>query len=596
MARARLTRLGFLLMLLLALQGCAPSKALLRQAEQRVVAEQNHAINCQRADRCATPSLLRDQIAQSAAAAEDGQLLHFVDSLDHGEDSLLLRLHLIRSAQRSIALQSYVVAEDEAGYLLLHELLQAARRGVRVRMLVDQLFSVDNPGLLARLALEHSQFELRMYNPTFNKAHTSKLEFAGGILCCLPTFHQRMHSKLLLVDGEVAISGGRNYQNRYFDWDPLFNYLDRDVLVIGPVIAEMERAFELYWDYRDTVTAAALTDVARYLVDPSDHAGDMLVLSRARHIGEMVSVLENWQALSARLNRAPMPVQEVEFYYDLPGKRGARASSAGHTDITSTIRELVTSAERELLIQTPYLVLSSEARRSFRRLRRNRPDLQIRVATNSLASTDHYVVYAITQKYRRRFIFDLGFNIHELMPYPAVAPLRVAGYQRLSQEAIALGQKTGTRVGAHAKTIVIDNEVVLIGSHNFDPRSDNINSESGVLIRDRAFAEHVAAIIEQDMAPDSAWVINHREEIPILSCFSRAAARVSESLPLFDLWPYRYTTSYQLREGFDPVGREDPRFFEHYKAVGDYPGVPSAARPFKVWFISAFGDFAVPIL
>ena len=184
--------------------------------------------------------------------------VHYAELLDRGEDALLLRIHLVRAARRSIDVQTYIFEEDDAGFLMLDELVKAARRGVKVRVIVDQLFSLDDIELLAQLARAHVNFELRVYNPTFHKASTPPLEFAMGILCCFKEFNQRMHNKLLLIDGDIGIAGGRNYQNRYFDWDDDFDYRDRDVLVAGPAGAAMQASFDAFWAQRKQRAAEPL--------------------------------------------------------------------------------------------------------------------------------------------------------------------------------------------------------------------------------------------------------------------------------------------------------------------------------------------------
>src|SRR5690606_24186337 len=162
-----------------------------------------------------------------------------------------LRIHLIRAARESIDIQSFIWAEDDSGWLVLDELIAPARRGVRVRILVDQLFALDDIKWLARLARAHANLEVRLFNPTFDDAVTLPLEFAAGGLCCFTRFNQRMHNKLFLVEGEFGIGGGRNYEDRYFDWDPAFDYRDREVLVIGARAGrEMLASFDEFWNYR----------------------------------------------------------------------------------------------------------------------------------------------------------------------------------------------------------------------------------------------------------------------------------------------------------------------------------------------------------
>ncbi len=228
-------RFGAIIALLyLCCAGCTVDRLHARRALATATAAQTTTITCDRPDACALSSPFHALAERALGESRPNAPVHFVELLDRGEDSLLLRIHLIRAATRSIDVQTYIFEEDDAGFLMLDELVKAARRGVKVRVIVDQLFSLDDIELLAQLARAHVNFELRVYNPTFHKASTPPLEFAMGILCCFAEFNQRMHNKILLIDGKIGITGGRNYQNRYFDWDDEFDYRDRDVLVAGP--------------------------------------------------------------------------------------------------------------------------------------------------------------------------------------------------------------------------------------------------------------------------------------------------------------------------------------------------------------------------
>ena len=200
---------------------CANHGANIRAAQVLVSKTQSKDNNCARDDRCASVSAIR---ADADVRTRDGG--HGAILLNDAEAALVARVHLIRAARHSIDLQTFIFADDDVGVLLLGELLAAARRGVRVRVLSDQLFSLDNRRFLARLAQEHVNFDFRLYNPTFNEAKTAPLEFAAGILCCFFRFNQRSHNKLLLVDERFAIVGGRNIEERYFDFGDEYNYHD----------------------------------------------------------------------------------------------------------------------------------------------------------------------------------------------------------------------------------------------------------------------------------------------------------------------------------------------------------------------------------
>ncbi|MDW8478900.1 MAG: phospholipase D-like domain-containing protein [Xanthomonadales bacterium] len=240
--------------ILLLLAACAPGPRLVERALRQAEALRSAEIE-------AAPAVPSPLLTVAAADPLTPRAL----PVERGEEALLLRLHLIRAARQSIELQSYIFAADEAGRLILAELLAAARRGVRVRVLADQLFSLPDTALLAGLAAAHVGFDLRLHNPTFRRARTSAPEFAAGILCCFRSFNQRMHNKLLLIDGRLALLGGRNVQNRYFDWDPDYDFRDREVLVAGPAVAAMRESFESFWSDRGSHAVARLGGVAERL-------------------------------------------------------------------------------------------------------------------------------------------------------------------------------------------------------------------------------------------------------------------------------------------------------------------------------------------
>jgi phosphatidylserine/phosphatidylglycerophosphate/cardiolipin synthase-like enzyme len=575
------------LLICLLLAACGPSRQLIRASADRVAESQPVAVDCMRADRCAVASPLL------ALAAEDR---HHVLSLEGGESSLLLRLHLIRAAQTSIEMQSYIFDTDASGQLLLEELLAAARRGVRVRVLLDQLFSLDDPALLAYLAQAHANFELRLYNPTFGEARTQKLEFAAGILCCFWRFNQRMHNKLLLVDGRAGITGGRNVQDRYFDWDPEFNFRDRDVLLLGPEGAEMAASFEAYWRHDKAVPAYRLGDVAQRIVDgelrPPQVTDDAAPLPR---IERLRAEADDGAAVWRRFAPALFEVARVQYFWDRPNKLHEPRSQADR-DLTRQIKGLIAGTRENLLLQTPYLVLSREARALFRALADRDAPPRVIVSTNSLASTDAFFVYALSHKYKRMYVRRLRFEIHEWMPFPRDAPVRIEAWDWLTGASTGPPDAAPPRVGMHAKTLVIDDRVTMIGSHNFTPRSADINTESGLIVWDAAFARAIRAEIERDVAPHNAWTIARRQRSPLIGRFSRVMSGVSERLPIFDLWPWRYATSYALREGCAPKPPAHPRFFECYEEVGDFPEAVSPLKRIPTALVTAFGLGLEPIL
>ncbi len=160
-------------------------------------------------------------------------------------------------------------------------------------------------------------------------------------------------------------------------------------------------------------------------------------------------------------------------------------------------------------------------------------------------------------------------------------------------------KRAGVRVGLHAKSMVIDERIGVVGTHNFDPRGDSYNTESAVVIDDPAFAQQLAASIRRDMAPQNAWTIARRDKPPVFSGLEYSLAKVSEHLPVFDLWPMRYATSYEFKPGPEcpmPLPPDDPRFRLCYEPVGDFPEVALGFKSLLTRIFTAFGAGLAPIL
>jgi phosphatidylserine/phosphatidylglycerophosphate/cardiolipin synthase-like enzyme len=240
-------------------------------------------------------------------------------------------------------------------------------------------------------------------------------------------------------------------------------------------------------------------------------------------------------------------------------------------------------------------------------------------------------VYALSHKYKRTYLREFGFEIHEYRPHPADAPialeedegsvvalpprfLRSESSRLFGSAAGSLGgsasgtphrralqgplplRSLGMRVGLHSKSMVVDGELAIIGSHNFDPRSDNLNTESVVLVHDRGFADELRETLLVDMAPENAWIIAPRARLPWVAGLNYSLGKVSEWLPLFDVWPWRYATSYELLPHCQPMPPNAPGFLDCHRAVGDFPEVEIPFKAINTRILTAFGAGLAPIL
>ncbi|MGN6237802.1 phospholipase D-like domain-containing protein [Dyella sp.] len=615
----------FLLLLALALQGCTVPRQQVRRADAIVAATTLPSFDCPRADHCAAPSAVLQAADLALASSAAGHPQHVVTLLANSEDALAARIHLIQAARRSIDVQTYIWDQDDVGQLVLDQLVQAARRGVRVRILADQLFSFGDVALLDRLARADRHLTVKLYNPTFHDAETSPAEFAAGIVCCFMKFNQRMHNKLLLVDDTVGITGGRNYQDRYFNWDGDFDYVDRDVMVGGPAAHDMAASFARFWKHKRSVPLEALRDVNRYiLAHPAAPGWPAPQFRRPARVAKLEREAQDPAWIQQHLLDPAFRTGEVEFFSDLPAKTDAPTRRHA-LDFTHHVMQLVASAKHEVVLQTPYLVMSDRAQKIFKTMHRRADPPRIRVSTNSLASTDAFAVYALSYKHRKRYLRKYGFEIQEMKPHaasaeedyalanddllPAIAASvrehrRYPGAEtrglfgsRGSSNRPAPLIESGLRFGLHAKSIVVDDSFAMVGSHNFDPRSDHFNTEAGVIVHDRGFANAVRSSILRLTGPQNAWVIAPRKPVvPVLTSVNQAIGDISEKLPLFDFWPYRYATSYDLKPGCTPMAPSDPAFFSCYEPVGDFPGVALSFKLIYTRLITAFGSAGSGIL
>ena len=674
-------------MLLLA-SGCASLSTSERaRAVGIAVQARSTTVECDQPDRCALDSPLRALAGKAFSQSTPERPQHYATLLDEGEESLVARLNLLRSATRSIDLQTYIFDKDDSARLVIDELLAAARRGVKVRVLIDQLSAITDVRILGALAGAHQNLELRVYNPTFGKVQLNYLDYAGSVLCCFRRFNQRMHNKLLVIDDAIGVVGGRNYQDDYFDWDAEYNFRDRDVMVAGPEARGMAANFDAFWRAPRSVPVERLNDIGRTLLDSGVPTLPPTDYRRPERV-ERVSREASDPAFIARaFVDTALPVASVRYVADLPRKH--RRERPGHPEYGQHLTEpqldqLIASAESEVLLQTPYLVLSKPARELFRSLRQREPPPRVLVSSNSLAATDNPIVYALSYKYKRRNMRELGFNIFEFKPFPLDAPVdprnlmpdpiaaeastdrtgsllggsaagsnarapgssgddgrsgtaarsaprngsayenareRRRGRDNVSGSEVErdllrtetrpsfLGSKavnrplpvtrSGARMGLHAKSLVVDRRIGVVGTHNFDPRSENYNTEGAVIIDDAAFAQRLADSILRDMNPQNAWTVAPRAKPPVLSGLNYSMGKASEALPILDFWPWRYSTNYEFQPGPacpQPVPRQHPDFPTCYTAVGDFPEVNVGPKWLLVRMLTAFGAGLVPIL
>ena len=411
--------------------------------------------------------------------------------LDSNEDGLRWRLALIDSARQSIDAQYYLWYGDAAGQLMVKRLLDAADRGVKVRMLVDDLNTLISDAATVTLRDKvaawmdaHPNVELRVFNPWRNRELALRL---GESIAELERVNQRMHNKALIVDNRAVILGGRNIGDEYMGLNAAFNFHDLDVLGIGPVARQASAVFDVYWNSDRAMPVSAL----KIPVVPEEAAKGRETLEKrlvnAKSLARFPLPPQSWSKELAAL-RGRLHAGTSRVITDPP--------TGGEVELVmlKAIREMLASARQELLVVNAYIIPTDHGITTLQRL--NERGVKMKVLTNSLASHD---VPAVNSHYKpwRKPILEAGAELYEMRHDAAIQPL------------VADTPPTHAKfMGLHSKAIVVDRAQVFIGSMNFDPRSAQINTEMGAVIESRGLAEALARLIERDVQPANSWRVD----------------------------------------------------------------------------------------
>ena len=421
--------------------------------------------------------------------------------LDSGQHSLMSRAWLARHAEHSIDIQYFIWSTDNIGILAAEALLQAAQRGVQVRVIVDDLLvDADEHSLLALAA--HPGVSIKIYNPQ-HSVGTSFLKRIKNVVTDFHGVNQRMHDKTMIVDGKVAITGGRNMADEYYDYDQAYNFRDRDVLVMGPVVAQMSASFDRFWQHPLAVSVSELlsagqtlaeSDVQQAYEELHAYAGDPR--NFAPEVRRTIADLHHDFAEMSQ----DIVWTRARFISDQPGKNEQRSFDGGG-ESTRALVDVLSSAKRRVVIQSPYLVMPEGGLELFRSLVER--GVSIAISTNSLASTDNLMAYSGYSK-QRQALLDAGVDVYEFKPFPQI--------QQRIMHRFNIEHDQPPIFAIHAKTLVVDGETLFIGTFNLDPRSANLNTEVGILAADARLASQVEAAIREDMHSDNSWRV--AEQIP----------------------------------------------------------------------------------
>ena len=403
-------------------------------------------------------------------------------SLADPRDAIAARLVLADAAQRSLDVQYFIWNKDLVGKVLIERLLGAADRGVRVRLLLDDLGTMPSDEVL--LAIDsHPNIEVRMFNPVAMRSPRLL-----GIVADIGRLNKRMHNKSFTVDGQVSIVGGRNIGDEYFGANEAMNYADMDVAVIGPVVKEVSNEFDLYWNHRASIPIASL---ARQNTTPEEFAAKRAALAACRETaGESEyagSVRESEFAQQLRRRNISFSWGRATIVNDNPDKV-LTSSAETETHLAPQLHEVVDKTKRELFLVSPYFVPGKQGVELLAGVRQR--GSRVVVITNSLASTDGVPVHSKYKLYRKSLL-EAGVELYELKPTAGALHERRPGSFR--------GPTGSGNAGLHAKTFAFDRRIVFVGSYNLDPRSSKLNTEMGVLFDCPEFAKRLPEKTERDI-------------------------------------------------------------------------------------------------
>ncbi len=405
--------------------------------------------------------------------------------LTDGIDAFSARLLMAERAEKSIDAQYYLIKKGLTGSAFIRALLRAADRGVRVRLLVDDIFTGGYDAGMAGLD-SHPNFEIRVWNPFARRS----LRFIDGITN-LRRVNRRMHNKSFTVDNQVTLIGGRNISDEYFGAKRDEKFGDLDVVGIGPVVNDVSMMFDSYWNH------ARAAPIAAFAKMPSDPIAE---LERVREILE-----KNQQEITKTVYAEALNVQVLEYIDDIDGNdinfvwapyklvfdspdKTFKSKAKEADSIKTPLRESLLAAKSEMLIVSPYFIPGRSGIEAFSEVQAR--GIQVTIITNSLASNNQLIVHGGYAPSRIPLLKS-GVKIYEMRD-----DADVSGAQLVAA--------SGAKATLHTKAFIVDRKEIFIGSFNFDPRSININTELGVIIQSPEIAGPLADRVDAALA-EQTW-------------------------------------------------------------------------------------------
>ncbi|HWJ07626.1 MAG TPA: phospholipase D family protein [Steroidobacteraceae bacterium] len=428
-----------------------------------------------------------DELIARAEAAHPGQSAFRL--VREGPEAFAIRSRAAALAGRSIDVQTYIWHADLTGAYLGLQLLQAADRGVKVRLLVDDMDARRNNYAFAALDA-HPNIEVRMFNPFASR--TGKAGFALEALGSAKRINRRMHNKSWIVDNRIAVVGGRNLGDEYFGASDEVNFVDLDFAMIGPIVREASASFDRYWNSPAAYPMSVLAPQDVTTAALESLRGRVGAFEREVQASRFATELRNNEVVQ-RLVAGDWPMHwasNFRFVADDPAKVHGEDGGLGGSYVLETLVPMIRSAQTQVAVISPYFVPGPQGTEFLVGVDRAGP--AVRVLTNSLAANDVALVYGGYATARKDLLRG-GVELWELKP--------ANGAETKS----SLFGSSGASL--HTKALAVDDRLAFVGSYNLDPRSTSLNCEQGIFVESSAIAAQLSQIFRDDSSGIRAWSV-----------------------------------------------------------------------------------------
>jgi cardiolipin synthase C len=413
-------------------------------------------------------------LGKIVANDEVGKNLSGIRLLSSGAEAFASLITLADHAERTLDIQYYIIHQDDSTRTLLHHVRLAADRGVRVRVLVDDLNTAGEDRRFMHLST-HANVEVRVFNPFTAGRFSTWTRFIASATD-IRRINHRMHNKLFVADDALAITGGRNIGDQYFTLDPRSNFVDLDVVAAGPIVSALSASFDEFWNSKYAIPIATVA------------SGDDSEANLPPPVEAESNASSNWLSHELDERKVDLIWVPATVLADQPAKIASETSPDEEVTIANDITDLMRTAKQELIIISPYFVPGKQGVALIGELVER--GVRVRILTNSLASTDSPLVDIGYARYRVPLL-KLGVELREMQP-------------KLGQKHVRFHPFRSSNASLHAKALVIDQRTVFIGSLNMDERSAKMNSELGLVMRSPEIAREVTGLLD-DLSTDGSY-------------------------------------------------------------------------------------------